>query len=399
MPGEELVRSLELQQDRLLAELEDLVARETPSGDKDALDAFATVLAKKAEAIEGARVKLLPAAASGDHVRAEWAGRPGERPVLLLGHYDTVWPVGTLNRLPFRLEEGRAYGPGVLDMKSGLLQALWAIRFYRERGGERPIVLLVTSDEEIGSESSRELIEAEASCCAFALVLEPALDDGSLKTSRRGLVRFRIAVTGRASHSGLDPGAGVNAIDELCGLLLRVTQLADRRRGTDVNIGTIEGGTRFNVVADHASAEISFRVERPVDAERIAEALRDLQPQRKGATVELEGGLLWPPLERSRAADEIGRQAIALARELGFELSTGHAGGASDGCHCAAAGAAVLDGLGGVGGGAHALNEHVLVSEIPRRIALLVRLLETVRGETEQRTPISLPRRNPSRRD
>lgn len=380
----ELVRSLELQQDRLLAELEELVRLETPSGDEHALDAFAEVLAKKAAAIERARVELLPAAASGTHVRAEWSGRTGERPVLLLGHYDTVWPVGTLARLPFRTEDGRAYGPGVLDMKSGLVQALWAIRVYLERGGERPIVLLVTSDEETGSESSRELIETEARCCAFALVLEPALDDGSLKTSRRGLVRCRIVVTGRASHSGLAPDAGVNAIEELCELMPRVLRLADRGRGTDVNIGTIEGGTRFNVVADHASAEVSFRVQDRAEVGRIADALERLRPRRDGATLEVGGGLLWPPMERSRATDDLGRQAIALAGELGFELGTGHAGGASDGCHCAAAGAAVLDGLGGVGGGAHAEDEHVLVSELPRRIALLVRLLED--GTSPSRT-------------
>jgi glutamate carboxypeptidase len=313
---------------------------------------------------------------AGNHVRVTWGDTDAEPPVLLLGHYDTVWPVGSIARMPFRVDSNRAYGPGILDMKAGLLQALWAVRLYRERGGGRPIVLLVTSDEEIGSESSRKLIEAEARRCAFALVLEPALDDGSLKTSRRGLMRYRIAVTGRASHSGLAPDAGVNAIEELCELLPRVMRLSDRSRGTDVNVGTIEGGTRFNVVADHATAEVSFRVLNQAEADRIAKALAQLRPQRAGATVSYEGGLLWPPMVRSRASDDLARRAITLAAELGFELSAGHAGGASDGCHCAAAGAAVLDGLGGVGGGAHAEDEHVLVSEIPRRIMLLVGLVK-----------------------
>jgi glutamate carboxypeptidase len=362
--------------DRLLAGLEELVVAETPSGDNRALDAFAERLADKARAIDGGRVGLIPAAGAGSHLRVEW-GLPGrEPPVLVLGHSDTVWPVGTIDRMPFRHVGDRVYGPGILDMKAGLLQALWAIRAYRERGGERPIVLLVTPDEEIGSQSSRELIETEARRCAFALVLEPALDDGSLKISRRGLARYRVTVTGRASHSGLAPDAGVNAIEELCELLSGVTALADRARGTDVNVGTIEGGTRFNVVADHASAEVSFRVPGRAEGERIADALARLRPRRDGASLAIDGGLLWPPMERTPQAEELARQAIALALELGFELEARHAGGASDGCHCAAAGATVLDGLGAVGGGAHAEDEHIVLSELPRRIALLVRLLE-----------------------
>jgi glutamate carboxypeptidase len=377
MSGEQLVRSLEEQQGRLLAELEELVARETPSDDKGALDAFAEFLAHKVGTIDGARVDLVSAPGNGNHVRAEWAGRPGEKPVLLLGHYDTVWPVGTLARMPFRTEDGRAYGPGVLDMKAGLLQALWGIRVYREHGGDRPLVLLVTSDEEIGSESSRGLIETEARGSSFVLVFEPALADGSLKTSRRGLSRYRIDVAGRASHSGLAPESGVNAIEELCELIGSITGLAEPRRGTDVNVGLIEGGTRFNVVAARAGCEVSFRMNTRADADRIADAVSRLRPRRPGAAVDVTGGLLWPPMEPSAAGADLAMQATALAGELGFELRSGHAGGSSDGCHCAAVGATVLDGLGAVGGGAHAEDEHVLVAAIPARIALLVRMLET----------------------
>ena len=368
-------------EEQLISELEDLVRAETPSDDRSALAAFAELFAAKAAEIDGARVELIPQTTAGDHIRVLWGDPAAERPVLLLGHYDTVWPVGTLARMPFRVDGDRVYGPGILDMKAGLLQGLRAIQAYRRRGGERPIVFLVTSDEETGSESSRELIETEARRCAFALVLEPALDDGSLKTSRRGLMRYRITVTGRASHSGLAPEAGVNAIEELCELLQRVTELADPRRGVDVNVGTIEGGTRFNVVAAHASAEVSFRMNGRADAERIAEALNELRPRREGATVELEGGSLWPPMERTEASDALARQAVSLAAELGLELATGHAGGASDGCHCAAVGAAVLDGLGGVGRGAHAEDEHVFIGELPRRIELLSRLLENGQAE------------------
>lgn len=210
-----------------LRELEELVRHESPSDDKSALDAFAELLAGKLDLIHGARVEVISAASAGNHVRAEWGGGAAEGPVLLLGHYDTVWLIGTLERMPFRVDCDLAHGPGVLDMKAGPVMALAAIRAHREGGGERPIVLLVTSDEEVGSESSRSLIEDEARRCAFALVLEPALDDGRLKTSRRGLARYRLEVTGKASHSGLAPCAGVNAIDELRDLLQVVSGLAD----------------------------------------------------------------------------------------------------------------------------------------------------------------------------
>jgi glutamate carboxypeptidase len=361
-----------------LAELREIVALETPSGEKAALDAFAEVLASKVKAIDGASVDLIPDEANGHHLRAEWVGNPDLRPVMLLGHYDTVWPLGTIERIPFKTTADRAYGPGILDMKAGLLQGLWAIRSYRDRGGDRPIVLVVNSDEEIGSEGSRALIEAEARRSAFALALEPALDDGRLKTSRRGLARYRITVTGRASHSGLAPGAGVNAIDELCELLQQITQLADTAQETDVNIGLVEGGTRFNVVAAKASADVGARVKTPAESQRIETAFAELKPRRAGATVDVQGGPLWPPMELTPATATLGSQAVALAAELGFELGTGHAGGAGDACNCAAVGTPALDGLGAVGGGAHADDEHVVIPEIPRRTALLVRLLEEV---------------------
>ena len=376
MPSEQLLRSLEKQLEPFLDELGEIVALETPSGEKAALDAVAEVLAAKVNAIDGARVDVIRDAANGDHLRAEWVGNPELRPVLVLGHYDTVWPLGTIERMPFKTIADRAFGPGILDMKAGLLQGLWAIRLYRDRGGDRPIVLVVNSDEEIGSEGSRALIEAEARRSAFALVLEPALDDGRLKTSRRGLARYRITVTGRASHSGLAPGAGVNAIDELCGLLEQILQLADMAEETDVNLGLVEGGARFNVVAAQASAEVGARVKTPAEGRRIATAFAELKPRRTGATVDVQGGPLWPPMELTPVTAELGSQAVALAAELGFEIGTGHAGGAGDACTCAAVGTPVLDGLGAVGGGAHADDEHIVISEIPRRIALLVRLLE-----------------------
>ncbi len=377
MPQRQLLPWLESRQDRLVADLERFVGFETPSGEKESLDVFAGVLAEQAAGIGGAEAELIHDAAAGDHVRIEWPGRAGEPPVLLLGHYDTVWPLGTLDRMPFAVVGDRVHGPGVLDMKAGLVQGLWAVRTYRERGGERPLVLLVTSDEETGSESSRPLIEAEARRCAFALVLEPALDDGRLKTSRRGLARYRLHVTGRASHAGLAPRAGVNAIEELCELVAKLTSLADAAQETDVNVGQIEGGSRFNVVAASASCDVGVRMRTPAEVARIEHSIEQLRPRRKGAVLETRGGVLWPPMERSQGTAEFARHAIELALELGYELGEGHAGGASDGCHCAAVGAPVLDGLGAVGGGAHADDEHVLASSLPLRTALLVRLLET----------------------
>jgi glutamate carboxypeptidase len=381
-----LLRWLEAQQDRLLSDLEQLVVLETPSGEKQLLDVCADVLAERAARIDGASVEVLSGPA-GNHVRIEWPGRAQGRPVLLLGHYDTVWPAGTLERMPFRRVGDRVYGPGVLDMKAGLVQGLWAVRTYRERGGDRPIVLLATSDEETGSESSRPVIEAEARRCAFALVLEPALDDGSLKTSRRGLSRYRIRVTGRSSHAGLAPDAGVSAVEELCELVVGLASLADDVRETDVNVGLIEGGSRFNVVAASASCDVGFRTRTAAEAARIEDALARLRPKRQGASLEIRGGVLWPPMERTRATEALARHAIEQALELGFELGEGHAGGASDGCHCAAAGAPVLDGLGAVGGGAHADDEYVLASALPLRTALLVRLLQTRDVAVPQEAP------------
>jgi glutamate carboxypeptidase len=363
----------------MLDDLERFVRFETPSDDKSLLDAFAAFVVANAATEWEADAEVVEQQDGGKHVMLRW-GEQTEQPVFLLGHYDTVWPKGTLDRLPWRREGDRAYGPGSFDMKGGLVQGLWAVRAYRALGGSRPIVFLMNSDEEIGSPSSRGLIEELARGSIFSLVFEPALDEGKLKTARRGLARYEITVHGRASHSGLAPEAGVSAIEELCRLVLDAKKLERSELGTDVNVGLISGGSRYNVVAAQAACEVGIRMVTSDEADRISRAMENLTPVDPEAQVVVSGGLLWPPMQRGSGTAALAAQAVELARALGFELGEGRSGGSSDACHCAAVGAAVLDGLGPVGGGAHADDEHVLVDAMPLRTALVVGLLADARA-------------------
>jgi glutamate carboxypeptidase len=362
--------------DELLADLERFVRLETPSDDKASLDAFAAALAGEAAAW-GAESHVVEEPEHGNHVLLSWTG-DDEPPVLLLGHYDTVWPVGTLARLPFRREGGRILGPGTLDMKGGLVQGLWAVRAYRKLGGRRPITFLVNSDEEIGSPSSRGLIEDAARRSTCALVLEPALPGGALKTARRGLARYQLRVRGRASHSGLAPGEGISAVEEVCRLALELKALEDAEAETEVNVGVISGGSRYNVVAADAECDVGIRMVTSAEAARIQGAISTLRPLHPDATLTVTGGLLWPPMERGAKIAELATSAKRIAHELGFALGEGRSGGSSDACHCAAVGAAVLDGLGPLGGGAHADDEHILVDSLAPRTALVAGLLASV---------------------
>jgi glutamate carboxypeptidase len=362
----------------MLEDLRTFVDRETPSTEKDLLDDFARFLAGYA-AEAGGKVEVLPDTVSGDHVRVRWDGEDGREPILLLGHYDTVWSAGTLGTMPFEVSGGKARGPGVFDMKCGLVQGFWAVKTLRELlGFERPLVFLCNSDEEVGSPGSRGLIEEEARRAAAVLVLEPSLD-GALKTARKGVSRYRVHVTGRPSHAGLDPTGGVSAIDELARLVLELHGHSDPRgTGTTVNVGLIAGGTRYNVVAADASAEVDVRAVTRAEAERMKGVFAGLGLRHPEATVSIEGGEVWPPMERTVEIGRLYEHARGLAAELGFDLGEGLAGGASDGCLCAAVGAPVLDGLGAVGSGAHARDEHVEVESIPLRAALVARLLQTL---------------------
>jgi glutamate carboxypeptidase len=373
-----LVKFFHEHQDRMLEDLRAFVERETPSTDKDLLDGFSRFLADYAVSAAGGRAEIVPAVDSGDHVLIRWGEEDGSPPLMLLGHYDTVWPAGTLEVMPFSVEGGVATGPGVFDMKWGLVQSFWAVRALHEvLGVNRPLTFLCNSDEEIGSPSSRTLIEHEALRAATVLVLEPSLS-GALKTARKGVGRYKIRVAGRPSHAGLDPEGGISAIEEMARLILELHGHTNLETGTTVNAGVVSGGTRYNVIAAEASAEVDVRTVSRAEADRMDEVISDLQTHHPEAKVDVEGGMIWPPMERTEKIAELFDHARRLAADIGFDLKEGLAGGASDGCLCADLGVPVLDGLGAVGGGAHATNEHVEVASIPLRAALVARLMETL---------------------
>ena len=360
----------------MIEDLRAFVESETLSTEKKLLGDFAGFLVGYATEA-GGEVEVLPDTVSGDHVRALWDAENEEAPLLLLGHYDTVSSAGTLGTMPFETKDGIATGPGVFDMKCGLVQGFWAVKTAREvLGVHKPIVFLCNSDEEIGSPGSRTLIEEEARRAAAVLVLEPSLG-GALKTARKGAGRYLIRVTGKPAHAGLDPKGGVSAIEELSRLVLGLHDHSDHEgTGTTVNVGVVEGGTRYNVIAAEASAEVDVRAVVRTEAERVRGVFSDLQPSNPGARIEVEGGEIWPPMERTQEMGLLYDHARELAADLGFDLTEKLAGGASDGCLCAAVGAPVLDVA--VGAGAHAAHEHVELESVPLRTALVARVLETL---------------------
>jgi glutamate carboxypeptidase len=330
---------------------------------------------------QGAHVKCLrPAVAGrGDLLRCEVApgpGGPGGQ-VLVLGHTDTVYERGTLARTPFRVSRGRASGPGTLDMKAGLVIALAAVDALRAArlAPRRRVVLLWTPDEEIGSEAARAAIEREARRSAAVLVLEPGTGlRGKLKTERKGVGEFRLEVTGRAAHAGVNPKAGVNAVHELALQIARIAQFANPRRGITVNADVIEGGTRTNVIAERAWAQIDVRCAFAADMPRIRARFRTLRPILPGARIRVSGGMDRPPMEH-RVAARLFAQARAVGRQMGLRIEESATGGGSDGNFTAALGVPTLDGLGAAGGGAHTPDEHILTRSLPERAALLAVLL------------------------
>jgi glutamate carboxypeptidase len=375
--------------------IEALVRLESPSDDKAAVDRCGAELARRLTNI-GADVTRVRQDTRGDHVRAEWPGTDkgkGQRekrqaPILLLGHFDTVWPVGTLERMPLRENDGRLHGPGIFDMKSGIAVSMLAMRALhepasrpssrREAGGAvPPVVMWWTSDEEIGSATSRGLIEEEARRMNAVLVLEPSLSGGAVKTSRKGVGEFGLVVHGVSAHAGLDPGKGASAIHELARQILALEALQDPVRGITVNVGVIAGGSRPNVVADRAAARIDVRVQTREDALRLDAAIRALRASRPAITLEIAGGIERPPLERSPGVVRLYEQARQVAAALGRDLGEGAAGGGSDGNFTAALGVPTLDGLGPQGDGAHALHEHVLIQDLSWRAAFLAALIQS----------------------
>lgn len=383
----ELLQFLTERQDLMAEELRELVELECPSTDKAAVDRFARGLAEKLSEL-GLEPEVIPVRERGDHVRAVLG--EGEGQILVLCHMDTVWPVGEVARRPVRVDGGKLYGPGAYDMKAGIVQTLWALRALRElgrwpgtEGGHRlwspkRVVFLYTSDEEIGSPSSRPLIEEEARRSRAALVLEPAGRNGGVKLWRKGVAGFRVRVEGRAAHAGADPERGVSAVHELCRQVLDICALANPAAGTTVNVGVIRGGSRPNVVAAEAEAEVDFRAATSAEMDRIVAAMSALRPHVEGAVLRVTGGVNRPPMEPTAASEQLYRLARDLALSLGFDLPAEGTGGASDGNFTAHLGVPTLDGLGAVGNGGHSPDEYVVLDELPRRTALLVRLLESI---------------------
>lgn len=363
----------------MLRALRRAVEIESPSDSKAAVANAARFFAgefKKA----GGRVYVAPHPVAGPLVTAEfWVGRARRPPVLVLGHTDTVWSIGTLAEMPFHVEHDRAYGPGTLDMKSGLVIGIFAIRALRAlriqpRG---PVRFFLNPDEETGSKAFRARLLAEARRAHACLVLEPAAEGGALKTSRKGVGIFTVKTQGRSAHAGINPGAGVNAISEMARQILRIEDFAGHAPGMTLNVGIIQGGSRSNVVPETATAMIDVRVARPRDGDWIEHKMRSLKPILAGARLEIEGGMNRPPFERKQAKD-LFMLAQAIGARLGFELAEASTGGGSDGSFVAALGIPTLDGLGGVGDGAHARHEHIVISELPRRAALLAALLAAI---------------------
>lgn len=374
-----ILAHVQTQQTGIIPLIRRLVECESPSDDPRAVDRFVDLLA--AEAAPFAAVQTFPGGKFGRHLLCEFAlpgpaRKKGE--ILALGHSDTVWPMGTLAGMPFREADGRLWGPGVLDMKSGVAFFLFAVRALRELEIPVPsrVKLLINSDEEVGSDSSRTLTQETARRAKAVLVLEPGTGlEGKLKTARKGVGDYTITVHGRASHAGVDFPAGASAIVELARQIERVAGFTNLKRGVTVNPGLMSGGSRSNVVAAEARGVVDIRAPRLRDAESLDRKFRSLKPFDKRCKLEIEGGLNRPPMERSVGIVQLFRTAQQLARDLGVTLEESMTGGGSDGNLTAALGIPTLDGLGGVGEGAHAVNESILMDRIADRTALLAKLI------------------------
>lgn len=371
------VAKVATRRESLLAEVQRLVELESPSTDKVAVDRLVAYLRARAREL-GAAIEEYPQVDYGDLTVVSWPahGEVPTEPLLVLTHIDTVWPVGTLARRPFRIEGDTAYGPGIYDMKASVVMFLEAVRLLRERHlRHRPIRWLINTEEEVGSPVSRPLIEREAQSSALVLCLEPPAPGGALKTARKGVGMFTVRISGRAAHAGAEPERGVSAIQELANQIAYLHSLNDPATGTTVNVGVVGGGTRSNVVAAEAWAKVDVRVATREEAERVTAAVLGARPWLHGATVTVEGGLNRPPMERTPAIAAAFERAREIGRELGLELREAATGGASDGNFTAALGVPTLDGLGCPGDGAHAEHEQISLSGLIERTALLALLL------------------------
>jgi glutamate carboxypeptidase len=383
-PGNEIRKRLGYFQDRndqMVQTIRQLVETESPSDNKDAVDRLGTLLAGRFEGL-GGHAKFHRVQNFGDHLQVDFAGARDGKPVLLLGHLDTVYPMGTLATMPCRVAEGRLWGPGAFDMKSGIafmLHAIEALRAWHQDKLPRPVTILLVSDEEVGSDTSRLITENLAKKSAAVLVVEPSHGaKGAVKTARKGIGEYVLKVTGKAAHSGLDFEKGQSAILELARQIITVSKLVDLKRGLTLNVGTVQGGTRVNVIPAEASAVLDVRVARKQDAAGIDRKLRSLKPFNRKCNLEITGGMNRPPMERTSTVAALYKKAVEIAKQLGWKLEEAAVGGGSDGNFTAGLGIPTLDGLGGVGEGAHAIHESILISELPRRAALLAELIASI---------------------
>ncbi len=364
------------QQQSILSLLRELVEIESPSEDKTAVDRVGARVADWMRAAGGA-VQIFPQTLVGDAVLGRWKGAAGRKPITLLCHMDTVWPVGTLAQRPPRVEGERFYGPGAYDMKGGIAIALAAIKGLGEIGIPTisPITLLCTGDEEIGSNASRPLIENLAAESELVIVLEPAMPGGVLKTARKGVGDYHVRAKGRAAHAGADHQKGINSIEEMAHQVIAIQALTDYGRGTTVSVGLIQGGMASNVVPAECEITVDFRVAVPEEAERLHQALHDLKPALPGAELEIEGGINRPPMVRDAQMVKTFAKTRRIASQHGLDLAEASTGGASDGNFTAALGIPTLDGMGVDGDGGHAVYEHVVIPSLSSRTILLAALL------------------------
>ena len=353
-----------------------LVNTDTPSDQKQPLDQLATWFARQFHRC-GAQTEIIKNRHAGNHLVARWRCPGRRKPILILGHLDTVWGLEESQRRPARIEKGKLFGPGAVDMRGGLTLVLALARYLGLHSAalERPVTVLLDSDEEVGSPTSRTLIEAEARKSETVLVMEPCLPGGALKTFRKGVGRFTITARGVAAHAGVDYSRGVSAIHELAHQVLSLYKLNDAAKGTTVNVGVIRGGSRSNVVPDQAEMEVDLRVASVAEGERVSRLVHGLKSKMPGASLEISGGINRPPLERTATIVSLFERAKGLAADIGIELAQGETGGGSDGSLTAALGIPTLDGLGPDGAGPHALHEHVLIESLVPRAALLTQLV------------------------
>lgn len=370
----QLLNFLRDQQPAMVEMLAQWVDQDSPTYHKAAVDAMGQMMARVFVEAGGTLAAVHAQAERGDHYTITYG--QGEQQILVLCHFDTVWPLGEAQKRPFRIENGHGKGPGVYDMKAGTLNGLFALKAIHQLGlqPQHKLVFLLTSDEEIGSPTSRELIEAEARRSSYCLVLEGSRN-GPLTTWRKGVGRFDIEIIGVAAHAGVDPEKGASAVEELARQIQGLHSLTDFGRGITVNVGVVAGGERPNIIAPFANAQIDLRVVTRADGEVLTEKILGLQPQVSGCQIQVTGGINRWPFEESPGGLALFEKARAIANELGFEVEKIGSGGGSDGNFTAALGVPTLDGLGALGYGAHALSEYVVLDALPVRAALVAELL------------------------